>query len=103
MVPFRLLYSVRSADEVLYADELRQRGRNDGGLDVSYVYTRQAPDGFARPPGRIGLADVNRHAWPPEFEPAAFVCGPTGFVETVADLLVALGHEPRRVKTERFG
>jgi ferredoxin-NADP reductase len=103
MVPFRLLYSVRSPDDVLYADELRQRGRNDGGLDVSYLYTRDAPDGFARPAGRIGLADVNSHAWPAEFEPAAFVCGPTGFVETVADLLVALGHNPRRVKTERFG
>ena len=25
------------------------------------------------------------------------------FVETAADILVALGHEPRRVKTERFG
>jgi ferredoxin-NADP reductase len=32
-----------------------------------------------------------------------FVCGPTGFVETIADLLVAAGHDPHRVKTERFG
>ncbi|HTF10482.1 MAG TPA: oxidoreductase, partial [Asanoa sp.] len=31
------------------------------------------------------------------------VCGPTGFVETVANILVAQGHEPRKVKTERFG
>ena len=79
-VPFRLLYSVRSVEDVLYADELRRRGRDDGGLDVTYLYTRRAPDGVARPAGRIGLADVNRHAWPAAFEPAAFVCGPTGFV-----------------------
>jgi ferredoxin-NADP reductase len=46
---------------------------------------------------------VNTNGWPPEFEPSCFVCGPTGFVETVANILVALGHEPRRVKTERFG
>jgi len=32
-----------------------------------------------------------------------FICGPTGFVETVADLLVGAGHDPRRVRTERFG
>ena len=32
-----------------------------------------------------------------------FVCGPTGFVETAADLLVDAGHDPRTIKTERFG
>jgi ferredoxin-NADP reductase len=31
------------------------------------------------------------------------VCGPTGFVEAAANLLVDIGHDPRRVKTERFG
>lgn len=35
--------------------------------------------------------------------PSAFVCGPTGFVEAVADTLVAIGHDPARIKTERFG
>jgi ferredoxin-NADP reductase len=102
-VPFRLLYSVRTPQDVFYADELRRRARDDGGLDVSYVYTRAAPEGFPRPPGRIGVADVNTAGWPPEFEPTCFVCGPTGFVETVADMLLALGHDARRVKTERFG
>jgi ferredoxin-NADP reductase len=32
-----------------------------------------------------------------------YVCGPTGFVEHVAGLLVDLGHDPHTVKTERFG
>jgi ferredoxin-NADP reductase len=32
-----------------------------------------------------------------------YVCGPPGFVEGVADALVALGHEPGRIRTERFG
>ena len=102
-VPFRLIYSVRSPEDVLYADELRRRGRDDFGLDVAYVYTRQSPEGFPRPPGRIGLATLAGHGWPADFAPACFVCGPTGFVETVADFLVAQGHDPRRVKTERFG
>ncbi len=101
--PFRLLYSVRTVEDVLYADELRTRARDDRGLDVSYVYTRRAPDDFRRPPGRIMVADVNTHAWPPGFLPATFVCGPTSFVETVADILVALGHDTRAIRTERFG
>jgi ferredoxin-NADP reductase len=98
--PFRLLYSVRSPREIIFADELRRRARDDRGLDVTYVYTRESPNGT---PHRITVADVNTAGWPADLSPACFVCGPTGFVETVADILVALGHEPRRVKTERFG
>jgi ferredoxin-NADP reductase len=101
--PFRLLYAVRSAEDVLYRDELRARARDDQGLDVSYVYSRVAPEGFPREPGRITVADVNTHAWPPDFKPRTFVCGPTSFVETVADILVALGHEAAGIRTERFG
>jgi ferredoxin-NADP reductase len=103
MVPFRLLYSVRTPADLYYADELRVPRGGDLGVDVSYIFTRSAPDGFARAPARIGVADINTHGWPPDFEPTCFVCGPTGFVETVANILVALGHDPHRVKTERFG
>jgi ferredoxin-NADP reductase len=46
------------------------------------------------------LAEV---AWPAYEGPLAFVCGPTSFVETVAEGLVGLGYQPGRVKTERFG
>ncbi|MEV4279491.1 ferredoxin reductase [Actinoplanes xinjiangensis] len=101
--PFRLIYSVRTPGDVLYADELRRRAREDAGLDVHFVYTRAAPDGWAVPPGRIGVATLNTHGWPPDFEPDCFVCGPTTFVETAADILVALGHDPKRIRTERFG
>jgi len=93
-VPFRLIYSARTPADVIYANELRLPA---GGLDVHYIFTR---NGTGR---RIGVADVNTHGWPADFEPDCFVCGPTGFVETVADILVALGHQPRKVKTERFG
>ncbi|MDG4766342.1 ferredoxin reductase [Solwaraspora sp. WMMD406] len=102
-VPFRLVYSVRTAQDAYYADELRRRVRDDAGLDVSYVYTRHAPDGWPGRVGRLGVAHLNRHGWPAELAPMCFVCGPTGFVETAADILVALGHGPRRVRTERFG
>jgi ferredoxin-NADP reductase len=32
-----------------------------------------------------------------------YACGPTAFVETAASALVALGHEPGRIRLERFG
>jgi ferredoxin-NADP reductase len=53
--------------------------------------------------GRVKLATVEAHGGSPDRMPTSFVCGPTGFVEAVADILVAQGHEPGRVKTERFG
>ena len=102
-VPFRLIYSVRSPDDVYYADELRRRTRDDMGLDVAYAYTRQTPEGWPTPPRRLGVPEVNTAGWPAQLEPTCYVCGPTGFVETIADILTALGHDPRRVKTERFG
>jgi ferredoxin-NADP reductase len=102
-VPFRLVYSARTPTDVFYADELRRRVRDDLGLDVAYVYTREAPEGWRGEPHRVGLTDLNSHGWPPDLEPLCYVCGPTGFVETVADLLVGLGHQARRVRTERFG
>ena len=102
-VPFRLVYSVRAPDERYYAAELRSLERAGDGLDVAYVYTRAAPEGWPRPPGRIGADDLTAHGWRPDFEPSCFVCGPTGFVEAVANILIDLGHDPRRIKTERFG
>ena len=102
-VPFRLIYSVRGPDDVYYADELRLLAPGDRGVDVAYVYTRSAPEGTHRAPGRLTPADVIEGGWPPAFEPACFVCGPTGFVEAAADIMVALGHDPDRVRTERFG
>jgi ferredoxin-NADP reductase len=117
-VPFRLIYSVRDPQSVIYGSELAGFAAvgpalADGGpagdlaaarwLRAAYVYTRTAPAGSARPAGRIGAAVLQEAGWPPGQRPAVFVCGPTGFVETAADLLVKLGHQPGKIKTERFG
>ena len=42
-------------------------------------------------------------AWPSEERPLVYVCGPTAFVEVAASVLVQLGHDAGRIKTERFG
>jgi ferredoxin-NADP reductase len=101
--PFRLVYSVRTPSDACFATELARRVRDDPGLDVRYVYTRQTPPDWPEPAKRISVAVLNTYGWPPDFAPDCFVCGPTGFVETAADILVALGHDPRKIKTERFG
>jgi ferredoxin-NADP reductase len=100
-VPVRLMYSVRSPADAIYASELTERSVSSP-LTVTYFYTRAAPNG-----GRVGRVNADRIAgltWPPEDSPAVFVCGPSGFVETVASLLVdEEGHDPETIKTERFG
>ena len=101
--PFRLIYSVRTPADAYYATELARRMRDDPGLDVRYVYTREAPEGWPGKPGRINVPTLNTYGWPPDFAPDCFVCGPTSFVETAADILVALGHNPAKIRTERFG
>jgi ferredoxin-NADP reductase len=100
--PFRLVYSVREPETALYASELAERARTDAGLEVTYVYTRSTPAGWRMPAGRIN-ADILTAGQAALPGLSVFVCGPTGFVEAAADLLVDAGHEPGTIKTERFG
>jgi ferredoxin-NADP reductase len=101
--PFRLIYSVRGPEDRIYDHELRRRATADDGLDVTVVYTRTAPEGEPRPTGRISIDDLVSYGWAAEREPTCYVCGPTGFVETVANLLIFLGHDSSKIRTERFG
>jgi ferredoxin-NADP reductase len=102
-LPARLLYSSRTWDEVIYRDELSALAAADSTLEIQHTLTRE-PD--LAPPGRRRRIDVEmlrEFAWPVEQRPHMFVCGPTPMVEAVASALVTIGHEPTRVKTERFG
>lgn len=101
--PFRLLYSVRSAEATMYAAELQRRAGEDEGFAVSYAYTRVTPPGWPQPAQRIDAAVLAKTAFDANAKPACYVCGPTPFVETVAGLLTAAGYDSSRIKTERFG
>jgi ferredoxin-NADP reductase len=96
-VPARLLYSARSEERLIYREELERLAQ------VFCTLTRERPpgwDGYAR---RVDREMLSETVWPATESPAVFVCGPTPFVESVAELLVELGHHPDRVRTERFG
>lgn len=101
-VPARLLYSVRTREDVIYRDEL-ERLAESPLVQVHLSLTRDAPadwQGYRRRIDRAMLEDVS---WPPSDAPRVFVCGPTPLVESVSTLLVDLGHDPSSVRTERFG
>lgn len=100
-VEARLLVSARSWDDVLYRDELAELG--DDGVMVRYTLTREQPPGWTEWTGRVNdemLRDLDSDQ---ARQRRVYVCGPTGFVESVAELLVGLGHDPHAIKTERFG
>jgi ferredoxin-NADP reductase len=89
----RLVVSVRSPEDLYYADELP-------GPDTTIVYTRAAPPGALRPPGRLQLDDIAPVA---NADLTAYVCGSSGFAESASDLLMAAGVPVEHIRVERFG
>jgi ferredoxin-NADP reductase len=99
--PMRLLYSSRSLEDVIYRNELEALPGD--GFDVVHTLTREQPVGWTGYSRRIDPELLAEVAWPVEDEPKVFVCGSTRFVDAAADGLVALGYDPRWIRTERFG
>jgi ferredoxin-NADP reductase len=101
-VPVRLLYSSRSYADLIYRTEL-------AGLDASpevevfYTLTREWPEDWKGHRRRIDEELIREISWPPAEGPLVYVCGSTPFVEQGANALVAIGHNPLRIRTERFG
>jgi ferredoxin-NADP reductase len=97
----RLLFSSRTWDDVIYRDELKRLA--GGGLAVVHTLTRAQPEGWNGYARRVDEAMLKDVAPSADERPVSYVCGPTPFVEAVAAALVQLGHDPSRIKTERFG
>ena len=102
-IPVRLLYSSRSAGDIIYREELDRLVRDNPTLEVIHTLTRAQPPGWSGYARRIDEAMLAEVAWPIADRPLVYVCGPTRLVESVATTLTALGHEPGRIRTERFG
>jgi ferredoxin-NADP reductase len=89
----RLVVSVRSAGDLYYRDELP-------GPETAVVYTRRAPDGSARPPGRLAAVDLAALVQP---DATGYICGSSGFADAASELLLEVGLPVDRIRIERFG
>jgi len=99
----RLLYSVRTPADVIYAAELDDQAQPGSGLEVLLTFTRQQPpswEGYSR---RIDHAMLTEVMEPLGSRPLAYICGPTLLVESVANLLLKGGLPRDLIRTERFG
>ena len=101
-VEARVLVSARGGEAALYRDELEGL-QPRAGLHVTWTFTRTAPAGWSGYERRVDAAMLAEVAPEPDARPLIFVCGPTPFVEAVADLLVDGGYDPRTIHAERFG
>lgn len=101
-VAARLLHSARSSEDVIYRDELARLAAFEE-VDVRIALTREWPEDWEGHRGRIDRALLDEVAWPPQEDPRVYLCGPTGFVEAASVGLVENGHQPARIRTERFG
>jgi ferredoxin-NADP reductase len=99
----RLLVSARERDALLYRDELEQLAAARDGLSITYTLTRAQPEGWTGYARRVDAPMLEAVGPAASAQPRVFVCGPTPFVESVADHLIALGHPAAAVHTERFG
>lgn len=100
-VDTRLLMSSRSWEDIIYRAELERLA--GGGLTVVHTLTASQPPGWAGYARRVDAEMLAQVGPGPAARPRAYVCGPTPFVEAVAEALVGLGHQPPAIKTERFG
>ena len=89
----RLVVSVREPGDLYYADELP-------GPESTVIYTRRAPSGVPRAPGRLTSSDLE----PQLLEGASvYVCGSPAFADAATDAAERLGVATARIKVERFG
>jgi ferredoxin-NADP reductase len=102
-VPTRLLYSSRAYEDIIYREELDRLAAAGTALEVVHTLTRTQPPGWTGYRRRIDTVMLSEVAWPAAERPLAFICGPTPMVEAASASLVALGGDPQRIKTERFG
>ena len=102
--PALLLFSVRTEDDILYREALEKMSDNDPSLHVVTTVTRGTSKDWIGNTRRIdqGMIDfalVNTGVKPE----SAYVCGGSGFVESIADILLDTGLDFKQIHIERFG
>jgi len=89
----RLIVSVRTPDDLYYAEELP-------GPESTIIFTRESPTRVARATGRLTEEDLVSVLLP---RAEAFVCGSSAFADAAAAIAMNTGIAIERIRIERFG
>ena len=98
----RVLHSSRTIADIIYHDELTKL-ESSGLVTVHHTLTRERSSDWTGRRRRFDDTMLHELAWMPDERALTYVCGPTSFVESIADALVRLGHDSSAIRTERFG
>jgi ferredoxin-NADP reductase len=96
-----LLYSVRTARDIIFDSELNRLSNNLHKFRFVAIPTN-VDRTWNGPRGRITREMVDEHLGDMAYS-SFFVCGPEAYMEHVRSLLSSLGVEPQRIKQEKFG
>jgi ferredoxin-NADP reductase len=89
----RLIVSVSTPGRLYYTDELP-------GPQTTVIYSRAAPVGQSRQPGRITPADIEPLLLQ---EATVYICGSSPFADAATDAATTVGVPVERIRVERFG
>lgn len=91
-----LIESGRTEARLLYREEINSYAQKYPEIKINRLITDQQ--------GRITADWLQKNlAGVDKTTANTYICGPTAFVEFVADTLVPLGFDKQKIKTERFG
>lgn len=103
-VPTTLLLSARTAEDVLFSEELHSIEEDYPAFALALAITRETPiraSDFARRIDGAMVQDVLTRL--PRMPKRVFVCGSNGFVNIATDGALLAGLDPSIIKTERYG
>lgn len=102
--PALLLFSVRTEDDILYREALEKLSDNDPSLHVVTTVTRGTSKDWIGNTRRIDQGMIDSALVDTEVKPeSAYVCGGSGFVESIANILLDTGLDFKQIHIERFG
>ena len=96
-----LVFSVRTPDEVIFADELRLLQSRFPNVRMHLTFTRNAPDQWTGLQGRI-TGESLRQLVPDLLQRKALVCGPDAMASAMKEELIRIGFPADRITLESF-
>lgn len=100
---FKLMFSSRTINDVLFFDELNKYTILDPSFDMKITLTREKSSIWKGLTGRLSINEIERSLHNIDKNSVNYICGPTNFVEKISTIILDLGVNYDLIKTERFG